>query len=261
MAEFLDIIFSLPTAIFTWPLMLVTLYWGVALAGFFDLHWFDGADAALNGGAGALDGAVDGAADGIAEAISGGMAKVEGGLAKIEGGMAKLEAALPDGSLESAPAGAESMPGRWHSLGMGGVPRTYTGSLMIFFGWVFSVLASYHVPGYEELATRGLWVALLLALASLLLATAATAVAIQPLRRAMKAGFGPVRRDLLGQMCTVTTQRVDANFGQAELDDGSSLIQVRSREETELTRGSRAVIFDYDAQREIFWVAPVELGP
>ncbi|MEO1369065.1 MAG: hypothetical protein AAFX50_17960, partial [Acidobacteriota bacterium] len=152
-----------------------------------------------------------------------------------------------------------------HHFGMGGVPRTYTGSLMILFGWVFSVLGSYHVPGFQDLATRGLWVALLLAAGSLVLATAATAVAIQPLRRAMEAGQGPKRRDLLGQICTVTTQRVDQHFGQAELADGSSLIQVRQRGgepgSSGLTRGSKAVIFDYDAELEIFWVSPLQLEP
>ena len=66
MTEFIDIIFSLPTAVFTWPLMLVVLYWGVALAGLFNLEWFDGADAALDGAAGAVDGAIDGAVDGVA---------------------------------------------------------------------------------------------------------------------------------------------------------------------------------------------------
>ncbi|MEM8993827.1 MAG: hypothetical protein AAGF23_03435 [Acidobacteriota bacterium] len=244
MAEFFDIIFSLPTAVFTWPLMLVALYWTVALAGLFDLEWLDGADAAIDG---AVDGAIDGAVDGAAD------------------GLSRLGDLLPEGSLESAPAGAEAMPGALHHFGMGGVPRTYTGSLMILFGWVFSVLGSYHVPGFQDLATRGLWVALLLAAGSLVLATAATAVAIQPLRRAMEAGQGPKRRDLLGQVCTVTTQRVDLNFGQAELADGSSLIQVRQRASERgddgLTRGSQAVIFDYDAELEIFWVSPLQLEP
>ncbi|MEM1177460.1 MAG: hypothetical protein AAGM22_03890 [Acidobacteriota bacterium] len=247
MAEFLDIIFSLPTAVFTWPLMLVALYWTVALAGLFNFEWLDGADAALDSAAGALDGAIDGAVDGAVQGAA--------------GGLTKLGDMLPEGSLESAPAGAESMPSALHHFGMGGVPRTYTGSLMILFGWIFSVLGSYHVPGFQELATRGLWVALLLAAGSLVLATAATAVAIQPLRKAMEAGQGPKRRDLIGQVCTITTQRVDQNFGQAELADGSSLIQVRQRDAAELSRGSKAVIFDYDADHEFFWVSPLELDP
>lgn len=264
MTEFFDIIFSLPTAVFTWPLMLVVLYWGLSAAG---LGGLDGGLDSLDGAVdGAVDGAIDGAVDGAAEALDGALdgvaAKIEGVSAKVEGGLAKVEAALPDGAIDVVPAGAEKMmPGPWHAFGMGDVPRTFSGSLIIIFGWTFSVLGSYFVPGYEQLATRGLWLALLLAAASFLLAMASTAVAIQPIRRAMEAGQGPSRQDLLGQICTVTTQRVDDSFGQAELDDGSSLIQVRSREQTGLTRGSRAVIFDYDAQREIFWVAPVELEP
>ncbi|MEO1370824.1 MAG: hypothetical protein AAFX50_26885, partial [Acidobacteriota bacterium] len=87
MAEFFDIIFSLPTAIFTWPLMLVALYWTVALAGLFDLEWLDGADAAIDG---AVEGTIDGAAESAVD------------------GLSRLGELLPEGSLESAPAGAEA---------------------------------------------------------------------------------------------------------------------------------------------------------
>ena len=259
MTEFFNIIFSLPTAVFTWPLMLVVLYWGVAALGLVNLHWFDGAGAALEGSAGALDGAVEGAIDGVVDGVDGaGSGVVEALSAKLEGGLAKVEGVLPEGSFEHVQPG--SLPGPWHLFGMGEVPRTFSGSLIIVFGWTFSVLASYFVPGYEELATRGLWLALLLAVACMVLGFFSAAVAIRPIAKSMEAGYGPKRSDLLGQMCTITTQRVDDRFGQAELDDGSSLIQVRSRDpEAALSRGSRAVIFDYDAQYEAFWVAPVEL--
>ena len=86
MTEFFNIIFSLPTAVFTWPLMLVVLYWGVAAFGLFNLHWFDGAGAALEGSAGALDGAVEGAIDGVVDSVDGaGSGVVEALSAKIEG--------------------------------------------------------------------------------------------------------------------------------------------------------------------------------
>ena len=230
MSEFFNIVFSLPTAVFTWPLMLVTLYWGLSLTGLFSAEGLH------------VDGALDGAAEAVTE------------------GLAQVGDALPDGALEAHGGVHESH--RWSiGLGFGDVPRSFSWSLMVLFGWIFSLAGSYYVPGFKELATRGLWLALVLAGVSLALATVATAIALKPLRRALEVGLGPERRDLLGRVCTITTQRVDQSFGQAELDDGSSLIQVRNREGADLGRGSQAVIFDYDAEREVFWVAPLDLAP
>ena len=62
----------------------------------------------------------------------------------------------------------------------------------------------------------------------------------------------------MGKVCTVITLKVDRTFGQAELDDGGSslLLQARCFKENELTRGSRALIFDYDMKEDIFHVVP-----
>ncbi|MEM6793092.1 MAG: hypothetical protein AAF725_03880 [Acidobacteriota bacterium] len=237
MMHFLDIVFSLPTALFSWPLLLVIAYWISALAGF---------NAEGLGAEGALEVGVDGALE----------AGVDGAAESFAGGSEGIGLEHHDGSLISTVDGS---PGFFDDLSFGDVPRSITWSLAVLIGWSLSLLGVYFVPGFETFAARGAWAGLGLAGLSLALAMPLTLVAIQPLRKALEAGRGPERSDLLGQMCTVTTQRVDDRFGQAELEDGSSLIQVRDRLGRDLARGQRAVIFDYDPKAEVFFIAPVDL--
>lgn len=175
----------------------------------------------------AADGLADGAAEGLAEA--------------------------GDGLTEAAEG---DRPGLLR--GFGDVPRSISWSLIIFFAWLFSLLASIYLPRYTEIAVQGLLIAGAVGALSLALAVAVTAVAIQPLRKAMQAGYGPTRHQLVGRVCTVKTQRVDGEFGQAELDDGSSILQVRSPGENDFTWGSRARIYEYDRAREVFYILPID---
>lgn len=67
------------------------------------------------------------------------------------------------------------------------------------------------------------------------------------------------QRELVGSVCTVTTERVSGEFGQAEVRDaeGSSLIvQVRCTKENDLTSGDRALIFDLDTDSGVFTISP-----
>lgn len=73
------------------------------------------------------------------------------------------------------------------------------------------------------------------------------------------------RAGLVGRMCVIRTGRVDASFGQAEVtgDDGATLVvQVRS-DETGLTAGCTALIFDHDADGDFFRIMRCDaaLGP
>lgn len=223
--QFIDHAFSMPTAVFSVLLVLVILYWIVSLLGGLSLEMLESAD-------GMLDGAAEGLVDGAAEAAD---------------------------ALSEAAEGAER-PGFFARFGFGEVPRSMTWSLVIFFAWLFSLAASVYVPGFAAIATRGLLAAALLGLASLALAIGATAVAVQPLRKLLLAGYGIQRNDLVGRLCTVRTLRVDDDFGQAELDDGSSLLQVRNPQNYDFQSGSKALIYEYDPAREVFYIMPSEDG-
>ena len=93
---------------------------------------------------------------------------------------------------------------------------------------------------------------------------------MRPLGRMLAEEQVPSRQDFVGRMCVIRTGRVDLEFGQAEVraaDGASAVIQVRQQRnqdgEAALKAGSTALIFDYDADGEFFWVMPydAELDP
>ena len=56
-------------------------------------------------------------------------------------------------------------------------------------------------------------------------------------------------RELIGRVCVLRTGRVDGEFGQAEVVDregGSHLVQIRCREENQLTAGDQALLVDVE---------------
>ena len=85
-----------------------------------------------------------------------------------------------------------------------------------------------------------------------------TALSVAPFRRAFVAQEGRTRHSFVGKVCTITTQRVDAGFGMAEIQDaGSSLkVPVRCLKANNLKKDSKALIFGYDAKEEVFRVVP-----
>ncbi|MEM9596025.1 MAG: hypothetical protein AAGD06_17270 [Acidobacteriota bacterium] len=233
MQTFFETATSLPTVVFTVPLLLVILNWAIALLSGIDLDILDGVEATT-------EGAAEGLAEGLSEGLSEGAAE---GLGGIEGAV-EVDGGGDGGSSFFADAG------------FGDVPRSISWSLMIVFAWTFSLLGTLYVPGFEAVATGALWLSLAAAAGTFVLAVAATALAIQPLRRMLMAGFGPHRHDLVGQTCLIKTGRVDDAFGQAEVAGG--VIQVRHAEGFSAAAGTRALIYDYDDAREVFLVEPLD---
>jgi hypothetical protein len=106
--------------------------------------------------------------------------------------------------------------------------------------------------------------------AAVLVSGLLTRLLMRPLRRVIAEEQVPARRDFVGRMCVIRTGRVDVTFGQAEVraaDGSAAVIQVRQQrnrdDEPALKAGSTALIFDYDADGEFFWVMPydAELDP
>lgn len=222
MSEFLEAAFTLPTAIWSVLVLLAAVYWLIFLLGIFDLDILEG-----------LFGSVEGAA--------------EGGL---------------EGALEGADAlegDAGENGGCLSVVGLSGVPLAISGTLLAIFGWTFSYFGMELLAELPELAARGALVAAGVGLAAGGLSLGMTALAVRPMRKLFKLAPVTGRRDLVGRRCKVTTLRVDEGFGQAEVDDGGAtiLIQARCRRANQLGRGDRAVIYEYDAAREVFWVVPM----
>ncbi len=227
MIEFLQAAFlTMPTAIFSVLLILVILYWLTVIFGALDLELFDGLFEAADGLA---EGAVEGAMEGLAE---------------------------------SADAVVER-PGCLSQMGFGEVPYSISGSLIILFAWIFSYGGMALAGKIAAVALGGIALILGVALVAVVLAVGATAVALRPISKLVVGEASTVRQDLVGRVCTVTTQSVDEKFGQAEVTDRGAaiLIQVRSIEVNVLARGSKALVFEYDRAKEVFLVMPADEAP
>jgi len=142
-------------------------------------------------------------------------------------------------------------------LGLGGVPFTVTGSVLIVVAWFATLAGGLVFDGLggpvEVLAGIGTIVV------GLFLGLLAARLVATPLRGLYSTGVEPSRNDFVGRECVIRTGRVSADFGQAEVtaaDGSSAIVQVRQTGEHELTSGRRALIFDYDIDGEFFWVAP-----
>lgn len=137
-------------------------------------------------------------------------------------------------------------------LGFGGVPAGITISLFIALAWLLTLAGSVFAAGPL------LWAVPVAALGA---AWFATRVLIAPLRKLLPDGPQPSRGDFVGRRCVVRTGQATPDFGQAEVtaaDGSTAVVQVRTTGQDRLNRGQTALIFEYDADGEFFWVMPYE---
>lgn len=141
-------------------------------------------------------------------------------------------------------------------LGLAGVPITVAVSLVVAFAWFTALTGRVWLGGARwfllPVALVGGWVG-----ARLL---------VVPLRRLMPEPVAPPsRQDFVGLGCVVRTGRVGPDFGQAEVraaDGSSAVVQVRQTHDDAagqggvLRAGASALIYDYDAEGEFFWIMP-----
>lgn len=244
MTELLDIALSFPTVVFTVLLVPVVALWALTLAGLVDIEILDAADGAIDG---ALDGAVDGAFDAALDgAMDGAMDGAADGAA--DGAM--------DGALEAGGDLGGGVPLSLQvvqALGVGKVPLSVLLGFSVLAAWVISATLA-------GLAGTGMLLGAGIAFVSLVGGTIVGSLAARPLAPLYAKNPAKRRRAFLGDTCTISTGRVDAKFGQAEVDDGGAglLVQVRCDDlDNALGRGDQALIVRFDDTREAFVVTPL----
>lgn len=145
-------------------------------------------------------------------------------------------------------------------FGLTRVPAAVGGSLVVLFAWLLTLL------GLQLLGrvVPGIAASVLLSTLVALIALVTGAFAAGLVGRELAPVFATVealgRHELVGKVCRITSPTVDPNQGRAELDDGAAglILEVRRPNGATLHRGDEAVIFDYDSDREVFLVAPLE---
>jgi len=237
MTEFLTAILTFPTVIFTVMLIVIVLYWLMVIVGAIGVDILNIGEAA----GGKIEGMVDGAVEG----------KIEGALeAKIEGAIeGKIEGKI-EGSLEGAVEGAG---GFLAMLGFGKVPATVVISSLVLWSWALCLLAA---KFGAQMGLPGWSLQLAAPLVGVFLGGVLTGLLVRSIARFI-VHHEPLRSgSLVGRLCTVTTGRVDANFGQAQYTEHGDVItiEVRCDPPNALARHSRAVIVAYDPEHHIYTV-------
>lgn len=221
-----------PTVVFTIALGIVIVYWLFVLIGALDIDLFGGdVDVDVAGAAKGIGDALTGGAKGGAEALHSG-----GDAGGDVGGDA-------DGDLDGG--------GLWHVLGLGDVPVTISASLITVLAWVGSLVAM-HTLGV------GGWLTLVVLVVAVVIALPIAALLIRPIAPVFAVREGKSNADYVGHVCTITTGRVDNSFGQATVEDGGTVldIAVRCDRPGVLTRGDRALIIEFDGERQAYIVEP-----
>ena len=234
MNEFLSAILSSPTVVFTVLLIVIVLYWLMVIVGAIGVDVLHVGEAAGGKIEGMLDGAVEGKIEGVLDGA------VDGAVSgKVEGVTGKLEAVGGGGFLAM--------------LGFGKVPATVVISSLVLWSWALCLLAA---RSGAEMGLPAWSVQVLAPVLAVFLGGVLTGALVRAIGRFI-VHQEPLRRaDLVGKLCTITTGRVDANFGQALISEhGVDLtVDVRCDPPNSLRRNARAVIVAYDSEHHFFTV-------
>jgi len=140
-------------------------------------------------------------------------------------------------------------------LNVGQVPLTLVLSVLALCLWLGSMISNrYFTGGSIPLATVAL-------LPNFVVAVVATRYVTLPFRPIFRA----INRDrnegvvVLGQRCIVTTSEATPEFGQAEIktDGAPLLLNVRTLNDTSLSRGETAVVVRVDKDRSLYFITPL----
>ncbi|MCA9524164.1 MAG: hypothetical protein KC609_24520, partial [Myxococcales bacterium] len=210
------------------------------------------ADAALHGAAdAALHGAADAALHGAADAA-------------LHGGVDGVAHGAADGAADGVAhdgADADGSNGLLDFLGLKGIPVTIVISVLTFFAWILSFFGAKYLMSWTDHALLRFAIGTGIFGLSLFASLVATSFVVRPLRAVFSdtgQTFGG--HNLLGRTVTVMTLRVDGKFGQARWAEGGHdmLLFVRCAEANQLTKGSKAMVIDYDPEKRTYQIVPLE---
>jgi hypothetical protein len=146
------------------------------------------------------------------------------------------------------------LEGGMSALGVAGIPLTIVGGVSAVFAWLTSYVSM------RFLGESSLVVDSVVGLGAAIVGLGLASIALRPVKKIFDTAPAPVRKAIVGKVCTIRSLRVDHNSGTAEVEDGGAgfIAEVRCFRENELTRGSKAIVFDYDAEEGIYHVGPID---
>lgn len=145
-------------------------------------------------------------------------------------------------------------------LGLASMPLIVSLTLASIFGWLISLILMTIVGSPTTLAFIALGI--IVFAVALVGALFITAMLAKPLSRFFVEEPPPRRADFVGRTCVIRTERVTADFGQAEVTDAEGaalLVQVRCEQANDLRHGDEAVIWSLDDEIGVFQITPSTL--
>ncbi|MEM7374292.1 MAG: hypothetical protein AAF587_37200 [Bacteroidota bacterium] len=162
-----------------------------------------------------------------------------------------------DADTEVSGGGGSWLASTASFFNLGAVPFMVFMSFLILSMWSISVLGNYYW-GHEI----G-WFPLLLIVPNLLVSLFVTKFASAPFKPIFKKLNQESRgnRDIVGKQCVISLAIQDGRLGQADLFvDGQPLrLTVRSQDKQSIAKGSKALIVEYDKEKDDFIVVPFDV--
>jgi len=221
-----------PTVVFTIGLGICLIYWLFVLLGALDIDLFGDAD--VSG-----DGDLSGAAKAIGDV---------GGAGEAIGDVGANGAGDHDLDIDGG-------GGLWSGLGLSKVPITISVSTIFLVCWCISLLAMHCLP--DVLGTES-WMTAAVLPASLIVGLPLAGLLVRPLAGVFELKEGKSNSDYVGHTVTVTTGKVDDGFGQGMVEDGGTVLVIPIRcDKAGLSRNDKALIIDFDTERQAYVVEPV----
>jgi hypothetical protein len=142
------------------------------------------------------------------------------------------------------------------AFGLGGVPFSVVVSLLVLVSWTLCSLAALWLLPIVPTALLKFAVGSGFLVGAFALALPITAAAVRPMRKLFVTHSAVSNAALVGMRCRILTGTVDEKFGRAEVDNRGASFNIRVIADTpnSLTRGSSAIILEYDADKACYRV-------
>lgn len=138
-------------------------------------------------------------------------------------------------------------------LGLDGIPLTVVLTLIDIYALALTYLArKYLMPLFDGILSATA-IGLIVALFAIIIALPIAAISSKPLRRFFYTHEAISKNELVGTICTVTTQTVTDTFGQATTDDGM-ILTVRAPTPNDIGKGTRVALIEYNNDPDTYSV-------
>lgn len=157
-------------------------------------------------------------------------------------------------------ASSGTVSGMMAGSGLRGVPSTVGLSLLVVWCWLLVMVASLLIRPLLPAGPLGILGGLAIVVVAVPLALFITIRCLRPLKPLFRVHEAPRKHTAVGKLCRISSLAVSERNGQAHLEDGGAglILSVRCAEPNNLTRGSLALIIDYDGSDDSFEVVAAD---